>query len=140
MRLLVSPPHRRVHLAQRHTLRPRHPRAILVLRRDHVRPARAPAAFGPHRSPRCLDRHRLAPQPIRSTVIAGWSTHSLTTVVRMAAPVGVVSSERTDDGASGTPRSNSAVAGAGTGIRPWAHCTMPEPVGTARLVKRSTPS
>ena len=28
---------------------------------------------------------------MRSTVMAGWSTHS-TTVVRMAAPVGVVSS------------------------------------------------
>ena len=42
-------------------------------------------------------------------VIAGLSVHSLTTVARMAAPVGVTSSPVTTDGASGTPLSSSAV-------------------------------
>ena len=51
-------------------------------------------------------------------VRAGNEANRSTTVVRMAAPVGVVSSPSTSDSARGTPRSSSAVAGAGSGIRP----------------------
>ena len=58
----------------------------------------------------------------------------------MAAPVGVVSSALMGEAASGTPLSSAAVPGAGIGIRPWAHFTMPLPVGTERLVMRSAPS
>ena len=42
------------------------------------------------------------------------------------------------DFANGTPLSNWAVPGAGMGMRPCAHCTIPLPVGTARLVKSSS--
>ena len=51
---------------------------------------------------------------INSTVIGGVSRYSETTVVRMAAPVGVTSSALTGAVANGTPFSNSAVAGVGT--------------------------
>ena len=81
-----------------------------------------------------------APWPMLSMVMAGCSVHSVTTVVRIAAPVGVVSSPVTGAVASGTPCSKTAVAGAGIGIRPCSHFTMPLPGGTDRLVKRSTPS
>ena len=48
----------------------------------------------------CSRRSRLpAPWPMRSMVMAGVSIHSLTTVVRMAAPVGVVSSASIVDAA-----------------------------------------
>ncbi len=77
---------------------------------------------------------------MRSIVIAGASTYSATTDVRIAAPVGVVSSAWMFVGRSGTPRSSSAVPGAGIGITPWAHLTVPAPVGTGVLVKRSAPS
>ena len=40
------------------------------------------------------------------------------------------------DGASGTPLSSSAVPGVGTGMMPWAHFTVPLPVGTGELVNR----
>lgn len=63
-----------------------------------------------------------------------------TTLVRIAAPVGVVSSALMVEGASGTPLSNSAVPGVGTGMMPWAHFTVPLPVGTGVLVKCSTAS
>ena len=81
-----------------------------------------------------------APMPTRSIVMAGASVYSVTTVVRIAAPVGVVNSPFTADGASGTPLSSSSVAGAGTGMTPWAHFTVPLPVGTDELVNFSTPN
>jgi hypothetical protein len=64
----------------------------------------------------------------------------VTTLARIAAPVGVVSSNSTFDAASGTPLSSSSVPGVGTGMMPWAAFTVPVPVGTGELVKRSTPS
>ena len=73
---------------------------------------------------------------MRSMVMIGLSIHSCTTVARMAAPVGVVSSALIDEGDSGTPLRRAAVPGAGMGIRPWAHLTIPLPVGTERLVMR----
>src|SRR5436190_20687625 len=51
--------HRLVHRRQWDPLLARHTRAILVLRRQHLRPAVAPAALGPHRPPRRLDRDGL---------------------------------------------------------------------------------
>ena len=59
-----------------------------------------------------------APRPIDSIVSAGSDVNRSTTVARIAAPVGVVISPSTIDSASGTPRKISAVAGAGSGIRP----------------------
>ncbi len=56
----------------------------------------------------------------------------------MAAPVGVVSSASTGESASGTPRSNSAVAGAGTLHTPWAIRMRPLPTGTADAPTHST--
>ena len=76
-----------------------------------------------------LDGHRRASGPKRSA-----------TVVRIAAPVGVVSSISTVDSASGTPLSSSAVPGAGSGIRPCAALTQPRPGGTGLASNRSTPS
>ncbi len=77
---------------------------------------------------------------MRSMVMAGVAVHSRTTVVRIAAPVGVVSSVLMVDGASGTPFSSSAVPGVGTGMMPWAHFTVPLPVGTGVLVNVLDPS
>ena len=57
-----------------------------------------------------------APCPMRSMVIAGDAVNSNATAVRIAAPVGVVSSPFTVDRASGTPLSSSAVPGVGTGM------------------------
>src|SRR2546421_712608 len=48
--------------------------------------------------------------------ITGCSIHSCTSVARIAAPVGVVSSPLSVVGASGAPSSNFAVAGAGIGM------------------------
>ena len=59
-----------------------------------------------------------APRPIVWIVIAGSGPNSSATVLTIAAPVGVVSSNGTTDGASGTPLRISAVAGAGTLTRP----------------------
>ena len=77
---------------------------------------------------------------MRSMVIAGSGPYDSTRVARMAAPVGVVSSQSTADAASGTPLSSSAVAGAGIEQRPWAISTNPVPVGTAEATIRSAPS
>ena len=60
-------------------------------------------------------------------------------VVRIAAPVGVVNSQGMGLSASGTPRSNSATAGAGTLHTPWSMVTLPVPVGTGEATVRSTP-
>ena len=46
---------------------------------------------------------------------AGWGPYDVASVVSSAAPVGVHSSPSTLPGRQGTPRSSSAVAGAGTG-------------------------
>ena len=70
-----------------------------------------------------------APRPIDSTVIAGKGPNRSATVATIAAPVGVVSSISTGESASGMPLSNSAVPGAGSGIRPWAAITEPRPGG-----------
>ena len=75
-----------------------------------------------------------------SIVIVGVSTYSITTLVRIATPVGVASSPRTGHFAIGTPFNNSAVPGVGTGIIPWAHFTVPLPTATGDEVKRSAPS
>ena len=58
----------------------------------------------------------------------------------MAAPVGVVNSTAGPAAYTGTPFSNSAVAGAGTGIRPCAQFTKPLPVFTGEQRHVSTPS
>jgi hypothetical protein len=58
----------------------------------------------------------------------------------IAAPVGVVSSSGTTDGASGMPFKISAVAGAGTLTRPCSISMYPVPVGTGEQTIRSTPS
>ncbi len=50
--------------------------------------------------------------------MAGDSVHWLTTVAKIAAPVGVVNSAWIVEGRSGAPFSNSAVAGVGTGMMP----------------------
>ena len=81
-----------------------------------------------------------APWPMRSIVIAGLAVYELTTAVRIAAPVGVVSSAFTTELASGTPLSSSAVPGVGTGMMPCAHFTVPLPAATGELVNDSTPS
>ena len=73
-------------------------------------------------------------------VMAGKGPNRSTTVVRIAAPVGVVSSISTVDSASGTPLRISAVAGAGKAMRPWAALIQPFPGGTGLASNRSTPS
>ena len=79
-------------------------------------------------------------RPMLSMVIAGSGPNRSTTVVRIAAPVGVVNSISTIDSASGTPLSISAVAGAGSAVRPWAALIQPFPGGTGLASKQSTPS
>ena len=51
-------------------------------------------------------------------------------VFSSAAPVGVHSSASTPPVVTGTPSSRWAVAGAGTGRRPWAVRTVPLPTAT----------
>ena len=77
---------------------------------------------------------------MRTMVMGGVAVNSRTTAVRIAAPVGVVSSVLMVDGASGTPFRSSAVPGVGTGMIPCAHFTVPLPVGTGELVNASTSS
>ena len=50
-----------------------------------------------------------------------------TSVVMSAAPVGVTSSASMSGISTGTPRSSTAVAGAGTGIMPCSERTTPRP-------------
>ena len=62
----------------------------------------------------------------------------------MAAPVGVVSSPVMGPVVMGFPASSRAVAGAGTGISPWAQRTVPLPTATGDastrvMPRRSTP-
>ena len=80
-----------------------------------------------------------APQPIRSSVIAG-RRPGVPSVVRIAAPVGVTSSVATPLSYTGNPRKSSPVAGAGTGSRPCAVSTLPPPIGSGDTCTRSTPS
>ena len=77
---------------------------------------------------------------MRSIRIAGSGPKLSATVLTMAAPVGVVNSACTVDGARGMPCSSSAVAGAGMLTRPWAISTKPPPVGTGEQTSRSRPS
>ncbi|MPM92023.1 hypothetical protein SDC9_139157 [bioreactor metagenome] len=59
-----------------------------------------------------------------------------TATFKIAAPVGVVVSKGTAPFVIGTPFKISEVAGAGTGIRPWAHLTKPPPtsIGDPRIL------
>jgi len=110
----------------KHVQRPRG-KKLLDAVTDHLRrqivevgfqhPTWSPGAGGPcivrqtgAASSACsTNSRRPAPWPMRSMVNAGCSIHSFTMVVRMAAPVGVVSSAFTVLGRSGTPLSSAAV-------------------------------
>ena len=58
---------------------------------------------------------------------AGMEQKAETKVLASSAPVGVVRSMGAPWENMGSPRSRSAVAGAGTGRTPWAQDTVPEP-------------
>ena len=58
----------------------------------------------------------------------------------IAAPVGVVNSDFTEDAITGTPLKSSKAAGAGTGILPCAVSTHPEPRGKADAYILSVPN
>ena len=73
-------------------------------------------------------------------VMAGTGPNRPASVATMAAPVGVVSSWGIAVSAKGIPRSNSAVAGAGTLNSPWAMWMRPMPVGTGEATAHSMPS
>jgi hypothetical protein len=67
-----------------------------------------------------------APRPWAARRRGGMGPKRSTTVARMAAPVGVVSSP-SPSARTGSPASSSAVAGAGTATLPWAVRTAPVP-------------
>ena len=62
--------------------------------------------------------------------MAGIEPHVVTVAANRAAPVGVVSSATTSVPWMGAPDNRAMVAGAGTGIVPWADSTEPVPVAT----------
>ena len=70
------------------------------------------------------------PYPQSSTTPAGMGPKRPAKARSRAAPVGVQSSAAISPGAVGTPASRWAVAGAGTGRRPWAVRTVPLPTMT----------
>ena len=81
-----------------------------------------------------------APYPTCSTCMRGMSPYPSTVAARMAAPVGVTSSNGTPREYIGAPRRSSTTAGAGIGIAPCSVLAMPNPVGTGDAKTRSTPS
>ena len=83
---------------------------------------------------------RPAPYPTARTCIAGSAPNSAASAVTRAAPVGVTSSPSTSAPVTGTPASSATVAGAGSGIRPWAASTKPRASGSGEHTTRSTPS
>jgi len=72
-------------------------------------------------------------------VMAGMGPNCWARLVTMAAPVGVVNSKATSEAATGTPFRMAAVAGAGTGSRPWRQSTNPLPVGIGEATNRVIP-
>src|ERR1700693_5619329 len=80
------------------------------------------------------------PYPTRARRSRTGSGANLAKTVSKAAPVGVVNSPGSPgpgDGPKGASarRKSSSVAGAGTGSRPWADFTQPDPVGKPEHVK-----
>ncbi len=80
-----------------------------------------------------------APSPIASIGKAGTGPKLETSSARNAAPVGVVISIGIGQLAKGMPRSNSAVAGAGSDTTPWAMRICPYPVGIGLLTACRNP-
>ncbi len=78
-----------------------------------------------------------APYPIRSIRIGGNGPYSPANSDTSRAPVGVRSSPAGAPAYTGAPAINAAVAGAGTGMVPCAHVTVPLPTFTAEATIRS---
>ena len=72
--------------------------------------------------------------------MAGIGPHPVARAASRAAPVGVVSSNGSSVPWAGAPASSAAVAGAGTGMVPWAESTVPLPRATDDERTSSTPS
>src|SRR5262249_35432158 len=76
-----------------------------------------------------------APRPIASMVMAGSAPNRSATVVKIAAPVGVVISISTVDSSSGTPFSHSARPGPGQGPTPVCRLARTEARGDRTCLK-----
>lgn len=77
------------------------------------------------------------PHPTPSETICGMPPNDSAKWRTMATPVGVAISPSWSPENAGTPSSRMAVAGAGTGIVPWAHSTVPNPVQIGDATMRS---
>ena len=72
--------------------------------------------------------------------MAGMGPKDSAREVSSAAPVGVTSSTSSSLPTTGTPSSRARVAGAGSGMRPWAPRTNPRPSGRGDAYTRSIPN
>ena len=79
------------------------------------------------------------PTPTAERVING-SSPKPSAQLRMAAPVGVMSSSPEEPPTTGLPRSSSAVAGAGRGMGPWRQSPIPRLKGTGEARSSVTPA
>ena len=70
-------------------------------------------------------------------VMAGHGPKSAFRALSSAAAVGVTVSPLPAKAQTGTPSSRRSTAGAGTAIRPWAHCTKPSASGSGPQTRRS---